>query len=115
MATRRLLAKTSLNYPHLEVSSHALPKDNKKKKPNLALAMSEEFPLECSFVHGPQRYFLLYSHTIGQLEIIFEVLQRGILVTTMDTISKHFLSIQRILCFKIKKCYKFNFGDRFRY
>lgn len=32
MATRRLLAKTSLNYPHLEVSSHALPKDNKKKK-----------------------------------------------------------------------------------
>ena len=79
MATRRLLAKTSLNYPHLEVSSHALPKDNKKKKPNLALAMSEEFPLECSFVHGPKSCFLLYSLTIGQLEIIFEVLLSRIL------------------------------------
>ena len=92
MATRRLLAKTSLNHPHLEVSSHALPKDNKKKKPNLALAMSEEFRLECSFMHGPESYFLLYSLTIAQLEIIFEVLLSRILVTTMDTISIHFLS-----------------------
>jgi len=54
--------------------------------------MSEEFPLECSFVHGPESYFLLYSLTIAQLEIIFEVLLSRILVTTMDTISKHFLS-----------------------
>lgn len=35
--------------------------------------MSEEFPLECSFVYGPKSCFLLYSLTIGQLEIIFEV------------------------------------------
>lgn len=41
--------------------------------------MSEEFPLECSFVHGPNSYFLLYSLTIGQLDIIFEVLLSRIL------------------------------------
>lgn len=90
MATQRLLAKTSLNYPHLVVSSLALPKDNNKETE--FGTRYEEFPLECSFVHGPKSYFLLYSLTIGQLEIIFQVLLGRILVTTMDTTYIHFLS-----------------------